>query len=257
MISSIFRVLPQPRPNDEKLKSVKIVAHRGVHQDGLARENSIEAFELAEKNNLWGIEFDIHFTKDHVAVISHDPHLGQHFNKPHLKFRELTFGELRKDVPQILTLDEVVSRFSKKLHFMIEIKEDLNEHPRDIEALKTTMANLQPVADYHLLSLRSQHFKAVHFAPKESFMDVIWLNPRTTFRSNYDLGHGAISGHYLFFTSATIARLQQQKKHVGVGFIDSEASFYREINRGVDSIFTNHPLRLKKYLSLDVSSSKG
>lgn len=47
------------------------VAHRGCHWNCF--ENTIQAFEAAVKGDFWGIEMDIHLTKDKKWIIHHDP----------------------------------------------------------------------------------------------------------------------------------------------------------------------------------------
>ena len=47
------------------------VAHRGCHWNCF--ENTIQAFEAATKGDFWGIEMDIHLTKDKKWIIHHDP----------------------------------------------------------------------------------------------------------------------------------------------------------------------------------------
>lgn len=47
------------------------VAHRGCHWKCF--ENTSQAFEAAAKGNFYGIEMDIHLTKDKKWIIHHDP----------------------------------------------------------------------------------------------------------------------------------------------------------------------------------------
>ena len=57
---------------------VAITAHRGFwncEEAGYA-ENSIKSLELAQANNLWGSEFDVHMTSDLVLVVNHDAHIN-------------------------------------------------------------------------------------------------------------------------------------------------------------------------------------
>jgi len=230
IISFIFRLWPQSRPTPEQLKNCKIVAHRGVHENGLAKENTLQAFALAWQNKIWGVELDVRFTKDHVPVVRHD---------------DITQHKIEPDMP---TLEQVIAQFGRKLHLMIEIKEDLKNRPQDIAALRTVLRGLQPTIDYHLLTLNPDNLECIDFCPKSAFMDVIWLSPAKTFEKNDLLGHGAIAGHFLFIGKKTINRLKAQDKVVGVGFIDSRNSLYRELKRGVNFIFTDHPLRLNRIL---------
>lgn len=50
--------------------NVLMIAHRGV--SGLERENTKEAFILAGKKTYYGIETDIHVTKDGKFIVCHD-----------------------------------------------------------------------------------------------------------------------------------------------------------------------------------------
>ena len=51
-------------------KQVKMVAHRG--QSGLERENTCPAFVAAGNRSHYGVETDVHVTKDGKFVIIHD-----------------------------------------------------------------------------------------------------------------------------------------------------------------------------------------
>ena len=49
---------------------VKMIAHRGL--SGVILENSVPAFELAGQKSYYGIETDVHVTKDGKYIIVHD-----------------------------------------------------------------------------------------------------------------------------------------------------------------------------------------
>ena len=51
-------------------KNTRLIAHRGL--SGLERENTSAAFIAAGNRSYYGMETDIHLTKDNVFVISHD-----------------------------------------------------------------------------------------------------------------------------------------------------------------------------------------
>lgn len=51
-------------------KQAKMIAHRGV--SGLERENTCPAFVAAGNRSYFGIETDIHVTKDGKFVVIHD-----------------------------------------------------------------------------------------------------------------------------------------------------------------------------------------
>lgn len=56
-------------------KQVLMVAHRGL--SGLEPENSIPAFVAAGNRNYYGIETDIHVTKDGRFIVTHDDRTGR------------------------------------------------------------------------------------------------------------------------------------------------------------------------------------
>lgn len=72
---------------------MKIIAHRGL--SSIAPENTQKAFELAGKEQrFFGIECDIHETKDHQFVIMHDANLSR-MAKVDLNIKELTLNEVK------------------------------------------------------------------------------------------------------------------------------------------------------------------
>ncbi|MDY0075572.1 MAG: glycerophosphodiester phosphodiesterase family protein [Acholeplasmataceae bacterium] len=75
---------------------MKLIAHRGL--SSIAPENTMSAFELAGKEQrFFGIECDIHETKDHQFVVMHDDNLSRMVKKDVL-IKNLTLKELKKYV---------------------------------------------------------------------------------------------------------------------------------------------------------------
>lgn len=247
-VSAAFSVWPQKMPTSEALKSTKIIAHRGVHEGGIAQENSIKSFRLALEHQIWAVELDIRFTKDNIPVVIHDADCGRLFNRPDIEIQNILFHDLHNQLPEIASLAEVIKEFGKNLHLMIEVKEDLALSPEKITHLKNLLSQLTPKEDYHMLSLTPEFLEPLKFMPSAALLDVIWLEPTKTKHKNLQFNHGGIAGHFLFFSQKELRELKSQNKQIGVGFLDSRNSLYREVNRGADFIFTNHPLRLKRYL---------
>jgi glycerophosphoryl diester phosphodiesterase len=75
---------------------MKYIAHRGLSSQ--APENTIASFLLAAKEErFFGIECDIHETKDHQFVVFHDDDLKR-MAKVDVKIADLTYEELQKYV---------------------------------------------------------------------------------------------------------------------------------------------------------------
>ncbi len=70
-----------------------MIAHRGV--SGLERENTCPAFVAAGVKSYFGIETDVHVTKDGKYIIVHDDDLNRIAGMD-LKVEQTTFDELRK-----------------------------------------------------------------------------------------------------------------------------------------------------------------
>lgn len=71
----------------------KMVAHRGL--SGLERENTCAAFVAAGNRSYYGIETDIHRTKDGQYIVYHDDNLVRLLGDERI-VEEMTFEELRK-----------------------------------------------------------------------------------------------------------------------------------------------------------------
>ena len=127
-IDLFFSFWPQPSPGRDKLKACKIVSHRGEHDNLTVFENTIEAFDLAFERGIWGIEFDVRWTKDLQPVVNHDPDLQRIFGLD-LNIADVTLDELKSTCPSVPLLSEVVEKYAKKLHFMIEIKAEAYPDP--------------------------------------------------------------------------------------------------------------------------------
>ena len=110
---------------DLKDFSGKYFAHRGLHNNKDIPENSYSAFDLAVKHN-YGIELDIHLTKDNVPVVFHDFTLermcGVNFHIKDLTFDDLSKYTLKDSNEPIPTLENVLSLVDGKVPLIIEYK---------------------------------------------------------------------------------------------------------------------------------------
>ena len=128
-VDTLFSLIPRRIPDALSLKNCKIIAHRGDHDGNKTIfENTMTAFDRVLENNIWGLEFDIRWTRDLIPVVFHDEDLMRLFGSP-LKIRDLTFEQIRKDFPLVPSLEEVIQKYGKKLHMLVEIKEEVYPDP--------------------------------------------------------------------------------------------------------------------------------
>ena len=77
-----------------KLKGTKLIfAHRGA--SAYAPENTLPAFKLAAEMHAFGVELDVHLTRDGKIVVAHDDRIDR-MSDGHGLIREQTLDELRQ-----------------------------------------------------------------------------------------------------------------------------------------------------------------
>lgn len=100
-------------------------AHRGLHDGKTIPENSMEAFDLAIKNN-YGIELDVQLTKDNIPIIFHDDNLKRvcGINKmvKDCSFEELQRIYLYNSKKRIPHLREVLDLVNGQVPLILEFK---------------------------------------------------------------------------------------------------------------------------------------
>ena len=239
-IDLFFRIWPQPYPDHDRLKACKIVSHRGEHNISTVFENTIEAFDLAWEKGIWGIEFDVRWTKDLHPVINHDPDLKRVFGID-LTIAEVTRDELKSRCRVVPSLMEMVEKYGKKLHFMIEIKAESYPDPqRQNDIFKKCFSSLEPRKDYHLMSLTPQMFDLITFVPASILIPIATLNMGECSELALKKDYCGIAGHYLLLDNVKLAKHRNKGQNVGTGYPASKNCLFREINRGVEWIFSNN-----------------
>jgi len=244
-VDFFYTTWPQPFPGKERLKQCKIVSHRGEHDNKTVFENTIAAFERVRKAGVWGIEFDVRWTKDLQPVVFHDKTLQRVF-KSDIQINKVTLAELKKRCNLIPSLSEVIQKYGKILHLMVEIKEE--EYPDPVyqnNVLKDLFDPLTPQIDFHLISLRPEMFSLINFAPSSTFLPCARLNVKRLSRQALLKNYRGITGHYFLIIDTILKNHHKQNQCVGTGFIGSKNCLFRELNRGVNWIFSNNAVELQ------------
>lgn len=245
MVDYFFALVPRSKPSSSIAKKALLIAHRGVHnnQDGII-ENTHRAFQRAKELGCWGIECDVHSTADGVLIVHHDPHLKRLWQHDVL-IAQLSFNELKTLAPEIPSLTEVVKEYGHSLHLLIELKTPII-NPR---ALFQALEGCEPVLDYHLLTLEPQFFNNLELFPKAALLLVaVHNNVNQLCNLSIEKHYGGLLGNYLLLTGKYYQRLERAQQVVGVGFVNSKNSLYRELNRGIRWLFTDEAERVIAYL---------
>jgi glycerophosphoryl diester phosphodiesterase len=245
IVDAFFAVVPRSKPFVDPDHPVRLIAHRGAHNQAQGVvENTLPAFRLAAQVGCWGIELDVHATADQVLVINHDPTLQRLWGLD-LAIADLSFADLRAQVPEIPTLEEIVAEFGGRVHLFIELKHPFTSE----EELAHTLHGLKAGEDYHLLTLDADIFQNISQFPKHSLLLVASHNNVAAFCDlSMQEQYGGVLGHYLLLTSKLTNQLKAHGQVVGVGFIDSKYSMYRELSKGIHWLFTNNAVAMSREL---------
>jgi glycerophosphoryl diester phosphodiesterase len=238
-MEAVFARWPQARPPADLLANCRLIGHRGERDGGRLVENSLAAFDRALTAGLWGIELDVRWTRDTQPVVLHDEDARRVFGKP-MAVAAVSLARLRRSLPQVPTLEEVVDRYGGRLHLMAEVKgEAWDGCRRRSETLGAAFGSLEPGRDYHLLSFYPDLLDRIASVPPEAMLPIPTLNGRALLRRALNRGYAGIAGHYTVVTGHAIRRLKAAGKAAGTGMVNSRRCLYREVNRGVDWIFSD------------------
>ena len=238
--------MPRAIPDQLALQDCKIISHRGEHNRPGTIENTLPAFQIARAAGVWGIECDIRWTSDLVPIISHDASCQRLFGDPVL-LHTLSFAQIRERFPPIPSLQEVLVEFGGATHLMLEIKADHYPEPaRQQQVLQDLLSPLIAGQDFHFLALDPSLFEYVDFLPRRFCMLVAQLNTSQLSKQCIEQEFGGFAGHFLLLKDKLMERHVLSGQRIGTGFISSKNSLFRELNRGVEWIFSNDAVKIQK-----------
>lgn len=225
------------------LPPAKLIAHRGAWKERGRLENTFAAFNRARESGVWGIEFDVRFTKDDVAVVHHDETLLRTFGRP-LTISQITLSTLQHEAPAVPTLEDVIKEYSDSLHLMIEVKggrDDFNG--TRLKRLHELTSAIKPEENFHLMSLEPEMLEilANHVGfSRKCLVTVATTNVQEISDLTLDRGYKGFTCHWATMTPTLMHRHHSVRQICGAGFTASRASLHREWARGMDWIFTDH-----------------
>lgn len=125
LLALMPRVVNRP---DTSLFKKKYFAHRGLHDHGAdVPENSMAAFRRAVEAG-YGIELDVHVTKDGIPVVFHDATLermcgvgGQIYHYTYEELQRFTLADSGEHIPKFA---DVLCMVGGRVPLIVEIKAD-------------------------------------------------------------------------------------------------------------------------------------
>tara|TARA_B100000945_G_scaffold58265_2_gene43241 strand:- start:5486 stop:6325 length:840 start_codon:yes stop_codon:yes gene_type:complete len=249
----IFELIPRKIPSFKILGNCKIVSHRGQHDNKIVFENTLASFDkILEAKEIWGIEFDFRWTKDLCPVVIHDPDLNRLYGI-HKLVSDTNLSELKQICPLVPTLEEVLQRYGKRLHLMIEIKEELYPEPaKQVMILENIFSNLDPCKDFHLISLKPQMLDKINFLENAAKILVAEFNVNELSKIAIEKKYAGIAGHYILIGNKLVRKHLNLKQKIGIGYPKSKNSLFRELNRSVEWIFSNDAVSLNRIFQTEL-----
>lgn len=239
----LYALASRRPPPPALLRDVRLISHRGERDNRRVLENTFAAFDPLRGSGVWGIEFDVRWTRDLHPVVVHDPDLRRLWNDP-TPVAALDFDVLRRRHPRIPRLDELVARYGAEFHLMIELKPaPLPDPPLQSERLREALRAARH--GYHCMSMQPALLDAVGVEPART-IGLARTNPGTISREALACGRAGIGAHYALLRAAHLQAHHAAGQKVGTGFPGSPGVLFREMDRGVDWIFANRALALRQ-----------
>ena len=239
--------------NTKKINSngVQMIAHRGL--SGIERENTCSAFVAACNRSYFGVETDVHVTKDGKFVIIHDDTTTRvTLEKYNYVVEETAYSDLekillpdldgtthRKDIriPLLKEYIKICKKYDKIC--VVEMKKLFKES--DIEKLIAEIKELQYIENVIFISFDFENCVNVRKLLPEN--NVQWLIGRqrvtkglieTLCRNKLDLDI-----YYKQLTKKNVELLHSNGIKVNCWTCDSEKDAGKLVSYGVDFITTN------------------
>ena len=250
------------------------IGHRGAA--GLAPENTLMAFEAAQKSDAQGVEFDVMLTADKQLVVFHDQVLQKRLKDKKGKVRDLTLKQLNdmldlsvyykmrthaKDVPAIFrqamipTLRAVFDYYKKypKIVLNVEIKnKDASDKgaERKIAALiksyqfekRVIISSFNPLAVWRFRGYAPGIPTGLIYANEgvPYYIKKLWL----MWLAQPD----AVHPDFKMVDEAYMKWAKQRGFAVNVWTVNEPEDMKRMLKLGVNMIITDYPDRLAKVL---------
>lgn len=237
---------------------IAIIAHRGASH--AYAENTQAAFDAALDECADGIELDLQLSADGIPVVFHDNRLDK-LGQPRARVRDLTLSQLQAldvgrwfgPVPaRILTLTEVLARYSDRTRLYLEIKHTEHRPQRHLQLAEAVAWEITQFPQACGLSVLSFHWQALAVVKQ--------IAPDTPCVRNLDNRWGALMlRRYLHelsgicinvdrFGPKQLAMLSALDKPLYSYTCDTREQLVHAISLGVTHVITNHPARSRELL---------
>jgi glycerophosphoryl diester phosphodiesterase len=239
--------LARHAPTAAQLATVRIISHRGEHDNRTVFENTCAGFDPLRGSGIFGIECDVRWTRDRVPVVFHDAGLERLFGARQ-RLHDLSWLQLHAGWPMVPRLDDFVRRYAGEFQLLVELKYERYPDPAlQDRRLAEALAPALEAGRCHVLSLRPELFALLPSLPAARTLGIARLNAGAISMEALAAGRAGFACHFTALRARHIRAHRAAGQVVGCGFPSSRPLLYREAARGVDWIFTNRPRQLERW----------
>lgn len=229
-------------------------AHRGA--SAIAPENTMRAFEAAQRAGADGLEFDVRFDGEHNVVVFHDNELDRLLGRPG-RLDRLTATEraqLRVGGEPIPTLAEVLDGFPD-LELDIEIKSDAVARSSTlVDAVATLVAEHRRndrllVTSFDPFVLLQFHRRLPDISLGYIFHDQQPLPLRRGWVGRW-IGVSIVHPQHTLCTAERVRAWHTAGQPVNAWTVDDAVEIRRLVDLRVDGIFANDPAHALKVIGV-------
>jgi glycerophosphoryl diester phosphodiesterase len=241
---------------------IQVIGHRGAM--GYAPENTLPSFQLGLDQGADILELDVHLTRDHEVVVTHDETLDR-TTSGHGYVRDHTLTELKQlaitaplagDYPdaRIPTLAEVLEWAHPRAALAIEIKAARVRYP-GIEARVVRLLNAHAMLDRVLIISFDHHvlLAVKQLAPDVATGPLYTARPVDAAALMRAARADVMRPHWAYVTDAEV-RVAHDNGWAIAPWGANDVWMWQHLRAlGVDAMSGNHPDRLVAALASDLS----
>jgi glycerophosphoryl diester phosphodiesterase len=226
-----------------------IYAHRGASAD--FPELTLAAYEAAVAQGADGFECDVRLTKDEVPVLWHNATMLERAGNPGL-IAEMTYQEVLRAYPQLLTLDEFLTFAVKnKKGVLIETKHPVISGNRIEEVVAQKISETKGIEKISLSVMSFSWFAIEKLKRVDPNINTTFLMNKNTSWLQAKLSSATSIGPGINELRAEPIRAQRIKnvgRSLYVWTVDDEADIKLCEKLGVDILITNKPSHAREVL---------
>lgn len=223
----------------EKYPKTKFIAHRG--QPSVVLENTKESFLVAAQLPFYGIETDVHLTKDHIPVIHHDDNLLRLASKDALikdsTFKFLSHVKLKNQylIPHLNDYLTICKDYHKQA--ILELKSVFSHQEIDIILDNINAHNYMDrvtIISFHLSNItyvRSK-YKTLEIHYLADYFDESLLKTAIQYQFNLSLNYPTVSKKIVDY-------IHKNQLKINVWTVNSLDLIEKYVQMGVDYITTD------------------